>query len=403
MLFFSNLLNAKVYDQADEVVGRVADVAIKMDGEKKYPPVAGVVVRAKKQDFFVTAVNVESYGKEELVLRKGLADVSEPVPQKNGHVFLRKTVLDKQIVDLEGARVVRVNDLELGMIGNTMSLVAIEIGPRGLLRRLGINKLDFLNIFKSKLLDWQNVHVVGDTVRLSLGAQNLVKLHPADIANIIEKLNLNQGSLLLQSLDQKTAAQVLEEIEPEIQKLLVQYLGPERAASVMDKMSMDELVDLIQMLPARKSQEIMSKLPADAKLTKMKKVLEYDEDTAGGLMSAEYITAGPDSTVEQVIEEIKRVSDSHRSVYFIYVVDDKGKFLGVASLRRLLVADKLRPLKELMRKKDKIQTVKPYYDVLRVASIMTKYNLMSVAVLEEGKLLGVVTVDDVMRHFLPKA
>lgn len=401
MWFFSNILGAEIKDQADKVDGKVYDAVIKLT-ETDYPLVIGVVMNGKEPKRFIGAGCIENFGKNYLTLKKSFAECVSEVPQDTGLVFLRETVLDRQIVDLAGVRVVRVNDLQFGMVKGVICLVALDIGKLGLLRRLGLNALNLFNFLQPELLEWKNVRLLGDKLQLSMGTKELVKLHPADIANIIEKLNLNQGSELLQSLDKKTAARVLEELEPELQRILVESLGPERAASVMQKMSIDELVDLIQMLPDRKSKEIMQILPSDS-TQKVRKILEYDEDTAGGLMTTEYVFAYLTTTVKEVVEQIKKSYQFHRGVYYIYIIDKDGIFKGEVSLRKLLIFGADQTMGELIDS-EKQSTATVNQDVLEVASLMTKYNLTSIAVLDESKkLLGVITVDDVMRHFVPHA
>ncbi|MEK7131589.1 MAG: CBS domain-containing protein [Patescibacteria group bacterium] len=401
MLFFSDILGAKVRDQADRIVGRVGDVLIKTNFDSDYPSIVGVILTGKDKKF-ISANQVEIFGKNYLTLKKSFLESVSEMLQDQEFIFLRGTVLDRQIVDLAGVRVVRVNDLQFGMIKGVMCLVALDIGKLGLLRRLGLKGLNLFNFLQPELLEWKNVRLLGDKLQLSMGTKELVKLHPADIANIIEKLNLNQGSELLQSLDKKTAARVLEELEPELQRILVESLGPERAASVMQKMSIDELVDLIQMLPDRKSKEIMQILPSDS-TQKVKNILEYDEDTAGGLMTTEYVSLLPTATVKEVIEQIKKTYQLHRGSYLVYIIDEQGGFKGDVSLRRLLISGYEQTMVELMDKEKK-STATVGQNILEVASLMTKYNLTSIAVLDKDKkLLGVITVDDVMRHFVPHA
>lgn len=402
MWFFSNILGAKIRDQIDKSVGKVYDAVINLT-EADYPSVVGVVVVAKRNvKKFINVGSIENFGKNYLTLKKSFSGSASEVPQAKEFIFLRESVLDRQIVDLAGVRVVRVNDLQFGMVKGIMCLVALDIGKLGLLRRLGLNGLNLFNFLQPELLEWKNVRLLGDKLQLSIGTKELVKLHPADIANIIEKLNLNQGSELLQSLDKKTAARVLEELEPELQRILMESLGPERAASVMQKMSIDELVDLIQMLPDRKSKEIMQILPSDS-TQKVKKILEYDEDTAGGLMTTEYVSAYPTTTVKQVVEQIKKSYQLHRGLYLVYIIDEQGHFRGDVSLRKLLISGYEQTMAELMDNEKK-STATANQNVLEVASLMTKYNLTSIAVLDvDKKLLGVITVDDVMRHFVPHA
>jgi magnesium transporter len=402
MLFFSNILGGEIKDQADAVIGKVHDVVIKI-GTGGFPSVFGVMFTGKdKIKKIITAGNIETFGKDYLTLKNIFSEVTFSEPTDQGLVFLRETVLDRQIVDMAGVRVVRVNDLQFGMVQGTMCLVALDIGKLGLLRRLGFGELSFFNFLQPELLEWKNVRLLGDKLQLSMSGKELVKLHPADIANIIEKLNLNQGSELLQVLDKKTAARVLEELEPELQKILVQNLGPERAASVMQKMSIDELVDLIQMLPEYKSKEIMQNLPSDS-TQKVRKILAFDEDTAGGLMTTEYVSALLDTTVQEVVDNIKKSYQMHRGIYFVYVSDAAGIFNGVVSVRKLLISEREQTMGQLIDKEKKI-TATVNQTVSEIAAVMTKYNLTALAVLDnEQKLLGVITVDDVMRHFVPHA
>jgi len=402
MIYLSNAINSPVYNQTDNKVGRILDIAIENVSGQKHPAVAGLIVKIKKDkdNHFIRISDIESFTKKYVVIKKQIDEALHDLPKENDIILLKKIVLDRQIVDLEGVRVVRVNDLQLGYIKSVMSLVAIDIGQSGLLRRMGLP----IKIGRKELLNWEDVRLLGNKLQLSTSVKDINKLHPADVANLIEKMNLNQGSMLLESMDEHTAARVLEEIEPEIQKILVEKLGPERAAGVMQRMSVDELADLIQLLPERESKQFMDELPSDTKKQHVKKILEYDEDEAGGLMTTEYLTAYAEDTVKQVTETIRRISHMHSSIYFVYVIDRADKFLGVVSIRRLMLADKKDIMEELMKKGKKIPTAKVDDELLAVATLATKYNLYSIAVLnDKGQLLGIVTVDDIMRHFVPKA
>lgn len=403
MLFFSNILNGKIRDQSDQVVGKVYDIAITTEKDG-FPAVAGIVYIGKdKKKKIISAKDVETFGTDYLVLKNHLAGVDiEQYPDKN-LVFLRETVLDRQIVDLAGVRVVRVNDLQFGLIQGTVCVVALDIGKLGLLRRLGID-VRFFTFLRPELVEWNNVRLLGDKLQLSMSGKELVKLHPADIANIIEKLNLNQGSELLEVLDKKIAARVLEELEPELQKILVQNLGAERAAGVMQKMSIDELVDLLQMLPDYKSKEILQNLPSDS-TQKVRKILAYHEDTAGGLMTTEYVSASLENTVQEVADLIRKTYHLHRGVYFVYITNTAGEFKGVVSVRKLLVSERNQTMSELLDDHSTEKaTATPDQTVSEIAALMTKYNLTSLAVLDaDKKMLGVITVDDIMRHFVPHA
>lgn len=402
MLFLSKIVNSAVRDQADNLVGKLVDVLIESEKDQNHPPVYGVIVKpSKSKEFkFIKRKDIESFTKTEVIVKKSLSEIALDVPEDRNLIKLKETVLDRQIVDMEGIRVVRVNDLQFGYIKDVVCLVAIDIGQAGILRRLGPGA----KIGKKELVEWKDVRLFADKIQLSTSVKDITKLHPADVANLIEGMNLNQGSMLLESMDEITAARVLEEIEPEIQKILVEKLGPERASTVMQKMSVDELVDLIQLLPDRESKEILEELPSDTKKQHVKKILEYDEDEAGGLMTTEYLAAYPEDTAKEVVSTIRRINHMHNSIYFIYIIDRTDIFKGVVSLRRLMLAEETKTMKELMKSGRKIPTAKVDDELLEVASLITKYNLYSAAVLDDkSRLLGIVTVDDVMRHFVPNA
>jgi uncharacterized protein YrrD len=202
MLFFSNVLGAEVKDQADAVIGTVHDIIIKTIAEGFPPVFAVVVVGKKKKKKIINATDIETFGKDYVTLKSYFSEIELPETIDKNLVSLRETVLDRQIVDMAGVRVVRVNDLQFGMIQGMVCLVALDIGKLGLLRRLGLD-LHFFNFLRPELVEWNNVRLLGDKLQLSMSGKELVKLHPADIANIIEKLNLNQGSELLEALDKK--------------------------------------------------------------------------------------------------------------------------------------------------------------------------------------------------------
>jgi Mg/Co/Ni transporter MgtE len=169
-------------------------------------------------------------------------------------------------------------------------------------------------------------------------------------------------------------------------------------------MSTDELVDLMQLLPSIEAQEIINQLPASSKQQKIQKILQYDEDTAGGLMTTDYITTQLENTVEQAKQKIKEISDLHRFIHYVYVLNNDKKFQGVISLRTLIISDPLTSMADLISKDKKLKTVHVDDSLTHIAKLMTKYNLVSVAVLDQDeKMVGIITVDDIMRRFVPNA
>lgn len=403
MLYLSKILGARVQDSADRTIGILSDMVIR-PRPGAYAPLQALRVknRKNKKFFYLPYHYVENLGAGEANLNVLQDKVIEYKPAHDDILLLRD-VLDQQIVDTAGARVVRVNDLQLGEIDKQMCVLGIDISTRGLLRRLGLTNTKIFDWLHVDLIDWKQAQPIKGTLKLETLSKDLVKLHPADLANIVEDLNVKQGSDLVQTLDPKIAAKILEEINPRVQKILVQTLGPEKAAKISERMSIDEVVDLIKLLPYSEAKEVCASLQNGRK-HKLEKLLRYKDDTAGGLMTTEFISARPDWTVEQVIQEIKNKSDSFRSILYIYVLDKDDVYKGVVSLRRLLTAQPGDKIVNVMKKAKRLPCVKVHQHVREVGKLMTKYDLNSVAVVDHHHhLLGVVTIDDVMRHFFPHA
>jgi Mg/Co/Ni transporter MgtE len=234
-------------------------------------------------------------------------------------------------------------------------------------------------------------------------AENLSQLHPADLANIVEDLDVMQGSNLLSSLDEREAAKVFEELDPHWQTILVKYLGPEKASRILSQVSVDELVDLAKTFTTREARKFLSKIkPGQAQA--VQKLLAYPDNTAGGLMTLDFLTARPEWTVARTIEEVKQASDSLRSIVYIYVTDQNGKFVGVVSLRRLLTGDPGAVITKVAKPLADYATLRPDDKMDKIIELMTRYNLYTAAVLDsDKKLAGVVTIDDVMRQLYPAA
>lgn len=403
MIYLSQILGARVRDSSAEVIGQVKDAVI-TPHPGEYAPLQALFLSSKRGrgETLVPWSYVENLSREAVTL-KTLFNKIIDLPATEEHVFLKRDVLDQQIVDLEGVRVVRVNDLQLGIINNEMRVLGIDISFKGFLRRVGLARFDLFNRFKVRLIDWKNAQPVKGTLKLTQPSKYLVKLHPADLANIIEDLNVKQGSKLVQGLDIDTAAKVFEEITPRMQRVLIRALGPERAAKISERMSVDELVDLMKLLPDHEAKEVLD-LIQKSKVQKVKKLLPYGDNTAGGLMTSEYVTGLPDWTTDQAISEVKKVSEAFRSINYIFVTDRAELYKGFVTLRRLLVSAPDTLLKNVMRRANQIPPLYPEQGLSEVAVFLTKYDLNAAAVVDKNsKMLGAVTVDDVMRALIPHA
>ncbi|MBI2443760.1 MAG: magnesium transporter [Candidatus Magasanikbacteria bacterium] len=406
-MYLSQLLGRPVRDSSEVSVGRLRDILVPST-PGIYAPLKFLVVRRRGgAERYLPYEYVATLSRADLTLTHLSRTIPGDYPAGDW-VRLAKDVLDQQIVDVEGARIVRVNDLKLGPVDNAMSVIGIDVSLKGMLRRLGLGRFDFLNLFKVNLIDWRKAHLVkrktaGGAVQLDSLAAQLTKLHPADLANIIEDLTIKQGGRLIGSLDTEAAAHAVEEMNPEIKKMIIHYLGPERSARILERMSLDEAVDLLKTLPRAEAAAFLSYLQ-QGKTKKLEKLLPYPNDTAGGMMSIEYVSARPDWSVAKTLEEVRQVSPHLRSLLYVYITEESGKFRGAVSLRRLLTAAPTARLKDIVKKLPRHSVLSVKQKIDEIVKVMTRYNLYSAAVLDtEGRLAGVLSIDDVMRRLVPHA
>lgn len=407
MLFLAQFLGSDVVDSADNTIGTLIDIIATPNGAapngEKYPPITAIVVkdRETKLPRVIPFAYVTNLDKEEVTL-KTLAKNIEPKPVQLTDIYLYRDVLDRQIVDLEGTRVVRVNDLQFGTVEGKTCVIGIDVSTRGILRRIGLDRYKPFSMLKPKFIDWENIQVVGASLKLSTASNELVKLHPADLANIVEELNISQSQNLMASLDADTAAKVFEELEPEFRHYILKLFDPKRAAFVLAKLATDELVDYFKLLPRKEAKKLLATLD-DEKKSEVLKFIQYEDDTAGGLMTTEIVKGNPNWTVGETIDHVKKVSKHFRSINFIYIVNEREEFLGIVSLRALLTESHEEKIKKVMKRIKKSQTVGVNADVDEIAQTMMKYRLSTIAVIDEtGRLQGIITADDILSEFVPE-
>ncbi len=318
--------------------------------------------------------------------------------------FMASMLLDKQLIDVDGLRIVRVNDLILGKVDNRFCIVAVDVGARGLARRMGISKFFPFLLKKAKehVIPWEYVeplHSGLSDLRVKIQRSKVANLRPEDIADLIEDLNYKERVLIFNSLDSQKAADTLIETEPEIQKSVVSNMKSKRVIELLESMPANEAAEVLQMLPAHKSTELISMMsPENAEA--VKKLFQYSSDVAGGLMSTKFITIPASFTAEQTINRLRQLAISSRDVYYLYVSDDEGKLMGVLSLRDLIISPPERKVPEFMIVDAiKVTVETPKEEIYKA---MNKYNLMALPVIDlKGKLVGVIFADDVISMMLP--
>jgi magnesium transporter len=403
MLFLSQFLSVPIVDSADAVAGKLVDFVARTDLDG-YPHIIGVAYQdyATKTQKFLNYESVENLSGDGITLKTTIqkAKMFEPHPHD---LWLKKHILDKQIVDLEGTRVVRVNDVRFGISDNRLHVIGIDISTRGLLRRLGLDKFRIFSFLQPLFIDWSKVQMVGRSLKLTKVSQELVKLHPADLANVLESLSPRRSGSLIRSLHPAMAAKVFQELKSEHKRDIFKTFDPQQLEGILAHLPADEVVDYLRLLARDERQKILGSLGENKKKT-VEEFLHYSENTAGGLMTTKFLKINHTWTVAETIQYIRKVSGSFRSILFVYVTNEKNNLLGVVSLRTLIISNPSDPIEKVMKRIKLHQTVHPEASLKDVANLMTRYNLMSLAVLDQShRLLGAVMVDDLLGKLMPKA
>jgi len=406
-MFVSELLGRPVIDRFEERIGIVRDILATFG--QSFPKVSGLLVRLDDSG----AEKVILVGDIDLVGRQFVSTrtVKERVPYcqlTSDDILLCRDILDKQIVDTQGARVVRVNDIKLAKVEEEIVLIAVDVGFAGILRRLGLESaigrilVPFRIKLAPSLIGWNHVEFLKKEVKkgkLTIPHKSVEELHPSDIASIISEVRSNIRTEIFAGLPDKTAAEALHELSPKIQAYLLTTVDTKKALSILNRMPVDEAADVIGDIPEEKAEELL-RLMRNKKVSEIRALLKHHEETAGGLMTTEIITLPQTLTVEETINKLRDLAPSAETIYYLYVVNEEGRFVGVVTLRGLIISKPNTILSEIMIKD--LITVPPEANQRHVADIISKYNLLAVPVVSsEGKILGIVTVDDVMDFILP--
>ncbi|MFB3817980.1 MAG: magnesium transporter [Candidatus Methylomirabilales bacterium] len=408
-LSFTQLRHRPVQDADGVPVGQLEDLVVLALGAR--PQVTKFSLRRVAGDELILpwdlVADLPADRGTAIPLRRSATELL-PAALRPDEMRLGRNVLDKKVVDTANKKVVRVNDIELEERETALQVAGVEVGVRGLLRHLGGERLGEAlagrlgTVLPHQVVPWEAIEPLEtELTRAKRHAvySKLAKLHPADIADIMEELNPGERAAVVAALDEATAAEAITEAEPEVQASVVQMMEPEKAADILEEMEPDEAADILSDLPEAKAEELLETMePAEAQ--EVEELLEHEEDTAGGLMTTEHVAFRPDLTVAEAIRRIRQEAKDAETIYYLYVTDSAERLLGVFSLRELILADPGLRLEELMT--TEVVSVPPETGLRDVAEAFTKYNLLALPVVSgEGELLGIVTVDDVLNLILP--
>ena len=400
----TELMKVPVFGPGGQTAGRVREVAFCPQDDPAH--VSALVVRTRDGDRLLGLSQIAS-------INGGINARTSPAEWppfigSEGMLLLARDLLDQQIIDVHGRKVVRVNDVDLtddpvdGHVALRMS--SVDVGARGAVRRLlqGIVPTAPLRSLLGKIpprpIPWEFVDLIetdpARRVRLKISHDRLAKLHPADIADIIEELAPAEREAVFSSLDEEVAAEALEEVDPKLQRSIVESLDSDRAADIVEEMDPDAAADLLGDLPKETSAEILHEMEPEHR-EEVSELLEFEEDTAAGRMTTEYMAVDHNATVHDAIEMLRAFEGGIESVSTIYLIEPDEKLAGAVPLSKVVLASADTPLSQL--------TIHPLISAPAgasekdVAELFDKYNLLTLPVVDDNmKLTGVITADDII-------
>ncbi len=401
----SRILGAPVYDDTGAVAGRVREVAISPQSDSR--SISDFVVKTREGDRLLPARSVRKF-EGAGVRARGKADDWPPLVSSEGMLLLERDLLDQQIIDVSGRKVVRVNDVDLypePVNGSLkLKLGMVDIGLRGAIRRLlkGLAPSSAIEALASRIperaIPWEAVNLIetdpARRVHLKLEYEKLSRLHPADIADILEDLAPAEREAVFGSLDEEVAAEALEEIDPRMQVELMRSIESDKAADIVEEMDPDAAADLLADLPEETSEGILEEMEPEER-QEVSELLAFQENTAAGRMTTEYLALSPDATVGDAIDKLRTFEGEAETINTIYLVDAEEKLAGAVPLVSLVLAPAGTRLGTLSP--DHVIFCEAGASEQEVAEMFDKYNLVTLPVVDENqKLTGIITADDVI-------
>lgn len=413
--YFSRVVGCKVYNRNDVFLGYLHDLAVDIqitssnDDSPFRPKLKALFVKQKGQK---TLIQFDSIvvGKEKGSYRLTVDGISSLESNSISELLLLgEAFLDQQIVDINGRKVVRVNDIRLVSMSESVYTIAVDVGLEGLLRRLGVAKIastafSILNRrIPSKFILMDDVAAVDHTnfsIKLSKTTAKLGRLHPSDLADIIEELGKDSMTSVFSNLDEEMAADVLEELEPHEQIHIIESLPVGKAADVLEKMPANEAADIIDELEADKAELLLKEMEAESS-NEVRELLEYPNNSVGSIMTTEVLTFTENSCVDDILLYIRDTKPEKDMLYNIFIVDQQSRLVATLSLRDLLISQPKTLVKDIM-----IEDPISIFDTSRldsIAELISKYNMLAVPVTNEDFILeGMVVIDDVVEDLLGK-
>jgi CBS domain-containing protein len=404
VLALTELLGAPVIDSAGQPGGRVREVALTPQEDRVR--ISVLIIKTKGGDRCVPLRSVTSINGG-VRTSTAVADWSS-ANGIEGLFLLERDLLDQQVIDVHGRKVVRVNDVDLHQdsVGNqpVLKVGSVDVGARGAVRRLlkGVVPMGALHLLLNQIpprsIPWDFVDLIetdpARRVRLKISHERLAKLHPADIADIVEELAPDEREAVFETLDEGVAAGALEEVDPKVQKAIVESLDSDRVAEIVEEMQPDAAADLLADLPVEKTEKILEEMAPEER-QEVSGLLEFKEDSAAGRMTTEYIALSVAATAHDAVEALRRFEGGVETVSTIFLVDSHNTLSGTVPLAKLVLATASTPLLALTQ--EPLISCRADASDKEVAELFDKYNLLTLPVIDEtNRLTGVITSDDVI-------
>jgi len=413
--YLSQVIGSKIYGVNSTRLGKVIDIYVNTNpetfsNEESFRP--AFIGLKTKIDGKIRILNYEfiqisnHHGKYKFTCSQ-IQNLPESIVETS--LPLAKNIQDRQIVDINGRKLVRVNDIRLVSIPTGTYAIAVDIGTTGLLRRLGVSEIisKFLSLFKidldSHFILWDDVQAFDTSnfnIKLGQSSSKLKRLHPSDLADIIEEMGSVSRTKIFEAMDEETAADVLEEMEPYAQAQLVESLSIEKAADVLEKMPADEVADLLDTLEDEKVEQILNEMEKESS-EDVRELLEYEDKEVGSLMTTDFLSFHQNMTVDETLGELRKQKPEADVIYSLFVTDVEEKLIATVSLRDLVISTPTMTLEEIMNKN--VISVQDEDKVNTLAQIISKYDLLAIPVTDaQNTLLGMVVIDDIVEDLMYK-
>ena len=404
LISVAGLVGRPVKNQAGDEIGRVSDVVVRWGGDDEYPPMTGLVVAIGRRDAWVPAGQLRALSHTVVELSSARLDLRD-FGRREGEVTLIRDVIDHQLVDVDGVKVVRAADLYIAPVQGAYRLVGVDVSAQTLLRRLGPTRWRTLPT-PDRVIDWAAIQPFGTPtgptgeVRLRAPHQGLRRLRPGEVADLLEDLSHQARRELLSVLEPEAAADALEEMEPRELSALLQEAPPEEAAELIARMEPDEAVEALRELEQEDREELLEHMPAEA-AHHLSALLNYDTDTAGGLMTTNLVLVGPDEAVEDVRSRLRELEGHRDDIDAVIVVDEHGRLVDDVTLFELFVAAPGTRMAELVGPPTPV-TILSDAPAEEVAQRLIDNRGSSLLVVDdEERPLGRILADDVVDALMP--